>query len=56
VKFQDAGRTIDREIAKLVKYMDQKLKPATRRETADFLRKASVRLKKLADDLEKAER
>jgi len=56
VKFEDAGRAIDREVAKLAEYLDQKVKPATRQEMATMLRKASKRLAKLADDLEKAER
>jgi hypothetical protein len=55
VKFEDAGRAIDREVAKLVDYLDRKVKPATRQEMAELLRKASKRLAKLAADLEKAE-
>jgi hypothetical protein len=55
VKFEDAGRAIDREMAKLVEYLDRRVKPATRQEMADLLRKASRRLAKLAADLEKAE-
>jgi hypothetical protein len=56
VKFEDAGRAIDREMAKLVEYLDRRVKPATRQEMADLLRKASKRLARLAADLEKAER
>jgi hypothetical protein len=55
VKFEDAGRAIDREVVKLIDYLDRKVKPATRQEMADLLRKASKRLTKLAADLEKAE-
>lgn len=52
MNFQDAGRTIDKEIASLMKYLDQKVKPKTKNETAAFLRKTSERLSKLAQSLE----
>jgi hypothetical protein len=55
VKFEKAGRAIDREVARLNKFLDRKVKPATRQEMAELLRKASLRLKKLADGLDKAE-
>jgi hypothetical protein len=56
VKFEDAGRAMDREMEKFVNYVEQKLKPATRQETAKLLRKASRRLARLALSLEKRER
>lgn len=56
MKFEDAGRAIDREVAKLVEYLDRKVKPATRQEMARWLRNSSERLRKLAEKLEKAER
>jgi hypothetical protein len=56
VRFEDAGRAIDREVAKLVDYLDRKVKPATRQDMAELLRKASRRLAKLAEDIDKAER
>jgi hypothetical protein len=52
VKFEDAGRALDREVAKLVKYLDRELKPTTRQEMAALLRKAARRLAKAARDLE----
>jgi hypothetical protein len=55
VKFEDAGRAMDREMEKFVNYVEQKLKPATRQETAKLLRKASRRLARLALSLEKRE-
>ncbi len=55
MKFEDAGRVIDREVAKLVEFLDRKVKPATRQDTAKLLRKASERLAKLAESLEKGE-
>lgn len=56
MKFEEAGRAIDREIAKLSKFLDRKVKPTTRREMAEVLRRVSARLKKLAENLEKPER
>jgi hypothetical protein len=55
VKFEAAGRAMDREVEKLVNYVEQKLRPATRKETAKLLRKAARRLAKLALSLEKRE-
>jgi hypothetical protein len=56
VKFEDAGRTIDKEVAKLVQYVNKNVKPKTRQEAATLLRRASRELAKLARNLEKAER
>ena len=55
VKFEAAGRAMDREVEKMVNYVEQRLKPATRQETAKLLRKASRRLARLALSLEKKE-
>lgn len=56
MKFEDAGRAMDHEIAKLAEYFDGQVKPATRQEMVELLRKASARLAKLADKIEKTER
>ncbi len=56
MKFEETGRAIYREVAKLVEFLDQKVKPAGRRDMVELLRKASQRLAKLAERLEKAER
>lgn len=55
MKFEDAGRAIDREVAKLIEFLERRVKPATRQEMAELLRKASQRILKLAESLEKAE-
>ncbi len=55
MKFEDAGRAVDREVAKLVEFLDRRVKPTTREEMAKLLRKASERLTKLAESLEKVE-
>jgi hypothetical protein len=56
VKFEEAGRAIDKEVAKLVQYVNKNVKPKTRQEAATLLRRASRELAKLARNLEKAER
>ena len=53
MKFEQAGRVIDREVGKLVRYLDREVKPATRQEMADLLRTASRELGRLAKKLEK---
>jgi hypothetical protein len=55
MNFEEAGRAMDREIEKLVEFLDQKVKPATRQEMSELLRKASVRLAQMADRLAKPE-
>jgi len=55
MNFEEAGRALDREIEKLVEFLDQKVRPTTRQEMAELLRKASARLAKLADSLGKPE-
>jgi vacuolar-type H+-ATPase subunit H len=55
MNFEEAGRALDREIEKLVEFLEQKVKPATRQEMSELLRKASARLAKLADSLGKPE-
>jgi len=53
MKFEDAGKAIDREVAKLGQFLDKKVKPATKAETAKLLRRASRQLSKMARSLEK---
>jgi hypothetical protein len=55
MKFEDAGRAVDREAAKLADFVDKKLKPPTRQEVASLLRRASRHLDELANNLEKKE-
>lgn len=54
MKFEDAGKAIDVEIAKLVEFLDKKVKPATKQDMARLLKKASDRLSKMAENLDKA--
>ncbi|HLY61755.1 MAG TPA: hypothetical protein VKV95_13490 [Terriglobia bacterium] len=54
MKFEEAGKAIDAEIEKLVKFLDEKVKPETKQDMANLLKKASDRLSKMAENLEKA--
>jgi hypothetical protein len=54
--FEEAGKRLDREVAKLKLHLDREVKPSTRRDMARMLRSVSRRLSKLARDLEKPER
>ena len=56
MNFEQAGKKLDVELAKLKAYLDKEVKPTTRDEMARFLRGASTRLAKLAKDLEKSGR
>lgn len=55
MKFEDAGRTLDQELAKLKIFLEKRAKPATRRDMARLLRQASRRLENLAKRLETVE-
>jgi len=55
MKFEEVGRAIDQEMAKLKEFLNEKVNPATRQEMASVLRKTAERLAKLADSLGKAE-
>jgi hypothetical protein len=54
MKFEDAGKAIDIQVAKLAEYLDKNVKPKTKQEMAQLLKKASARLTKMAEGLEKA--
>ena len=53
--FEDAGRALDREFEKLRKFLNNEVRPQTRKETAEFLRKSADRLTRMAERLEKEE-
>ncbi len=55
MNFEDAGRTLDREFEKLRKFINDEVRPQTKKETAEFLRKSAIRLMKMAERLEKEE-
>ena len=51
-KFEEIGRRIDDEIARLRKYVDEEVAPETERRTATFLRDVSGKLSEFASKLE----
>lgn len=53
--FEEAGRSVDRELKNLKEWLDRKVEPSTRREMADGLRKIAERLAQLADRLNSPE-
>jgi hypothetical protein len=55
MKFEEAGRAVDQELTKLREFLGQKVKTATRQDTANLLRKTAERLVKLAESLEQPE-
>jgi hypothetical protein len=55
MNFEDAGRAIDREFQKLRKYFNDEVRPETKKEAAEFLRKSAARMSKMAERLEKEE-
>jgi len=53
MNFEDAGKAVDREVQKLIDFVENKVSPTTRQEMAELLRKASERLAKMAESLQK---
>ena len=53
MKFENAGRALDREIAKLSAYVDTQVTPAAKKKLAKALRQAASRLRRLAMELDR---
>jgi hypothetical protein len=53
MNFEDAGKAVDREVQKLIDFVENKVRTTTRQEMAELLRKASERLAKMAESLQK---
>ncbi len=53
MKFENAGRALDREIAKLSAFVDKQVKPVTKKKMAKVMREAASRLRKLAAELDR---
>ncbi len=51
-KFEEIGRRIDDEVARLRKYLDEEVAPETERRTASFLRDVSGKLSEFAEKIE----
>ncbi len=50
--FEELGRVLDRELGRLRKVAETKVKPATRRKAARVLRSVSASLSRLAKQIE----
>lgn len=53
MSFEEVGRAVDLELENLKKWLNREVKPSTRQEMADGLRKISEHLAELADRLHK---
>lgn len=51
-KFEEFGRRIDEELARLRNYLEQEVAPETERRTATFLREAAKKLEEAAAKVE----
>jgi len=53
MNFEQARKLIDQKLQKFVEFIEQQVRPKTRREMAELLRTASKNLTKVAQNLEK---
>jgi hypothetical protein len=51
-RFEEIGRRIDEELARLRQYLEQEVAPETERRTASFLREAAKKLEEAAAKVE----
>jgi hypothetical protein len=51
--FEEAGRALDREFEKLRKFLRDEVRPETKKEAAEFLKKSAARMTKLAERLDR---
>jgi hypothetical protein len=52
--WEEIGRKVDEEFARVRKLIETEIKPQTKRKTSDALREAAVRLNKAADRLDES--
>ena len=53
MKFEEVGKAVDQEFAKFVEFVEHEVRPTTRKELSQLLKKASVQLAKMAESLSK---
>jgi len=53
MKFEEVGKTVDKEFEKFVQFVEHEVRPTTRKELSELLRKASTQLAKMAESLSK---
>ncbi len=51
--FEEIGRSVDKELARLKRFFCEEVSPTTRHRLAEALRRASARLSRLAEELER---
>jgi hypothetical protein len=50
---EEVGKTVDKEFEKFVQFVEHEVRPNTRKELSELLRKASTQLAKMAESLSK---
>jgi len=55
-RFEAAGRTVDRELERVIKFLDREVRPATQRGASTALRRAAKMLEQLATRIERRPR
>jgi hypothetical protein len=53
VTFEEVGKAVDHEFEKFVQFVEHEVRPTTRKELSELLRKASAQLAKMAESLSK---
>jgi hypothetical protein len=53
MKFEEVGKAVDKEFEKFVQFVEHEVRPTTRKELSELLRKASAQLAKMAESLSK---
>jgi len=53
MKLEEVGKTVDKEFEKFVQFVEREVRPTTRKELSELLRKASTQLAKMAESLSK---
>jgi len=53
MNFEEVGKTVDQEFEKFVHFVEHEVRPTTRKELSELLRKASTQLAKMAESLSK---
>ncbi len=53
MNFEEVGKTVDKEFEKFVQFVEHEVRPTTRKELSELLRKASTQLAKMAESLSK---
>lgn len=55
-RFETAGRAVDRELTRVIKFLDREVRPTTQRGASTMLRRAAQMLNQLATRVERRQR